>query len=68
MVNVLLQEPVNAQGKKHVDKRFRMAEYRLSKKKYRISNVLYYSGTPPYRYLLEGLPNASYIEQELKQV
>jgi hypothetical protein len=68
MVNVLLQEPVNALGKKHVDKRFRMGDYRLSKKKYRVSQVLYYSGNPPYRYLIEGLPNASYTERELKRV
>jgi len=68
MVNVLLQEPVNTFDKKHVDKRFRMRDYRLSKRKYRVSAVLYYAGTPPYRYLIEGLPGASFIEQELKQV
>jgi hypothetical protein len=68
MVNVLLQEPVNTFDKKHVDKRFRMGDYRLSKRKYRVSAVLYYAGTPPYRYLIEGLPGASFIEQELKQV
>jgi hypothetical protein len=68
MVNVLLQEPVTALGGKHVDKRFRMGDYRLSKRKYRISAVLYYAGNPPYRYLLEGLPGASYMDQELKQV
>jgi len=68
MVNVLLQEPVSALGGKHVDKRFRMGDYRLSKRKYRISAVLYYAGNPPYRYLLDGLPGASYMDQELKQV
>ena len=30
--------------------------------------LLYYNGPNPYRYLIEGLPNASYTEQELKQV
>jgi hypothetical protein len=68
LVNVLLQEPVNSLGKKHVDKRFRMGDYRLSKKKYKITAVVCYAGTPSYRYLIEGLPNASYTEQELKQV
>ena len=68
LVNVLLQEPVSALGKKHVDKRFRMADYRLDKKKRKVLAVFCYAGTPSYRYLIEGLPNASYTEQELKQV
>ena len=67
-VNVLLQEPVNALGKKHSDKRFRMADYRLDKKKRKVLAVYCYSGTPSYRYQIQGLPNASYTEQELKQV
>ena len=55
LVNVLLQEPVNSFGTKHVDKRFRMGDYRLSKKKYKITAVLCYAGTPSYRYQIEGL-------------
>ena len=68
LVNVLLQEPVSALGKKHVDKRFRMGDYRLDKKKRKVLAVLCYAGTPSYRYLIEGLPNSSYTEQELKLV
>ena len=68
MVNVLLQEPVNALGKKHSNKNWRMADYRLDKKKRKILAVFYYAGSPPYRYLIEGLPNASYTEHELKRV
>ena len=68
MVNVLLQEPVDALGKKHTDNRFRMGDYRLSKKKYKITAIFYYAGDVPYRYQIEGLPGASYTEQELKQV
>jgi hypothetical protein len=45
-----------------------MGDLRLEKKKRKIIKVLYYSGNVPYRYLIEGLPNASYTEQELKQV
>ena len=67
-VNVLLQEPVNALGKKHSDNRFRMADYRLDKKKRKVLAVYCYSGIPSYRYAIQGLPNASYTEQELKQV
>jgi hypothetical protein len=68
LVNVILQEPVNALGKKHTDKRFRMGDYRLDKKKRKIIAVLYYADIPPYRYLIEGFPNASYTEDELRQV
>jgi len=68
MVNVLLQEPVNALGKKHSNKNWRMADYRLDKKKRKVLAVYYYAGSPPYRYSVEGLPNASYTEHELKQV
>ena len=45
-----------------------MGDYRLDKKKRKILAVLYYAGHPSYRYLIEGLPNASYTEQELKNV
>jgi len=45
-----------------------MADYRLDKKKRKILAVYYYAGSPPYRYSVEGLPNASYTEHELKQV
>lgn len=67
-INVLLEQPVDALGKKHLNKNWRMGDYRLSKKKYEIQSVLYYAGNPPYRYLLEGLPNASYTEHELKNI
>ena len=68
MVNVLLQEPVNALGKKHSNKNWRMGDYILEKKKRKVLAVFYYAGSPPYRYLIEGLPNASYTEHELKRV
>jgi hypothetical protein len=80
MVNVLYDEPHkfsrNASGDqtKQNTKTFRMGDMRLTEKKYKIIKVLYYSGNPPFRYLLEDYPkknapaSASFIEQELKQV
>ena len=78
MVHVLYDEPRkfnrNQQGEnvKQNTKNFRMGDLRLSIKKYRVSQVLYYSGTPAYRYLLEGYPtnwrqSASFTEDELKR-
>ena len=54
--------------KKQNTNNFRMGDLRLEKKKRKVIKVLYYSGPNPYRYLIEGLPNASYTEQEIKQV
>jgi len=68
LVNVLLEEPRTMNDKKQPTKNFRMGDLRLEKKKRKIIKVLYYNGPNPYRYLIEGLPNASYTEQELKQV
>ena len=68
LVNVLLEEPQTILGKKQPTKNFRMGDLRLEKKKRKVLKLLYYSGPNHYRYLIEGLPNASYTEQELKQV
>ena len=48
-----------------------MGDMTLSKQKYRVSNVLYYSGYPSYRYMLDGYPknknqSASFTEEELR--
>jgi hypothetical protein len=80
MVNVLYDEPhkfsrnANGDQTKQNTKAFRMGDMRPTKKKYKIIKVLYYSGNPPFRYLLEDYPkknaptSTSFIEQELKQV
>jgi len=68
LVNVLYQEPYAMTDKKQNTNNFRMGDLRLEKKKRKVIKVLYYSGPNPYRYLIEGLPNASYTEQEIKQV
>ena len=78
MVHVLYNEPrkfnrnQNGENVKQNTKNFRMGDLRLSIKKYKIIQVLYYSGNPPYRYLLDGYPTnrkqtASFTEEELKR-
>ena len=77
LVSVIYNEPrsfsLNASGEntKQNTKNFRMGDMTLSKKKYRVSNVLYYSGYPSYRYMLDGYPknkkqSASFTEEELR--
>ena len=68
MVNVLYEEPHAMTGKKQPSKNFRMGDLRLEKKKRKVLKVLYYSGPVKYRYLIEGLNNASYTEEEIKVV
>ena len=68
LVNVLLEEPRTVNDKKQPTKNFRMQDLRLEKKKRKVIKVLYYSGPQKYRYLIEGLPNASFVESEMKQV
>ena len=68
MVNVLYEEPHTMTGKKQPTKIFRMGDLRLEKKKRKVLKVLYYSGPNAYRYLIEGLPNASFVESEIKLV
>ena len=68
LVNVLLEEPQTILGKKQPTKIFRMGDLRIEKRKRKILKVLYYSGPNHYRYLVDGLPGASYTERELKQV
>ena len=77
MVYVLYNEPhkfsknANGEDTKQNTKSFRVGDLRLSKKKYKISKVLYYSGNIMYRYMLDGYPSnrkqsASFTENELR--
>jgi len=68
LVNVLYDEPRDALGKKQNTKNFRMADTTLERKKRKIISVLYYNGEVPFRYLVEGISNASFTENELKQI
>ena len=68
LVNVMYEVPHTMNGKKQNTTNFRMGDLRLEKEKRKINTVLNYSGFQHYRYLVDGLKGASYIEDELKQV
>jgi len=57
--------PENALGEKQPTKNFREGDYRYSKIAKKIIKVLYMNDAPYYRYILEGIPNASFSESEL---
>lgn len=66
-VHHVLDRPQNAQDKKEHGG-FRMGDLRWSKKKKKIVQVLLYPGTAMrYRYMLEGITQASFAETELKK-
>ena len=68
LVNVMYEVPHTMNGKKQNTTNFRMGDLRLEKQKRRVIAVLYFSGAQRYRYLIDGLKGASYIEDELKQI
>jgi len=57
--------PKNALMQDQDTANFREGDYRWEKVPRKVVNVLYYAGTNPYRYILEGFPNVSYAEYEL---
>ena len=57
--------PLNALGKKQPTTNFRQGDYRYNIDAKKIKFVLPYSGNVPFRYVLEGLPNVSYTENQL---
>lgn len=65
LVYVVLESPVNALGEKQKGL-FRNGDYRLTKEAHKINQVLYYHGKPYYRYIVNGYPNVSYQEAELR--
>lgn len=67
MVHHVLDRPQNAQGKKVIGG-FRMGGHRWSAAKKKVKQVLLYAGLDvPYRYLLEGITQASFSKHELKK-
>ena len=58
-MNILLSEPEDALGIKQSTKNFRVGDTRISREKYIVKSVIYFTGNPPYRYLLEALDGAS---------
>jgi chromodomain-containing protein len=65
VVHYKLEVPENALGHKQNTKNFRMGDYRYSPQPRKITKVIYMNDPPYYRYMLEGIPNASYGESEL---
>jgi hypothetical protein len=65
MVYRLLDEPRNALNEKQIGK-FREYDVRYDQVPRMIKRVLYFAGNVSYRYLLEGINQASYAEWELK--
>lgn len=59
--------PHDALGKEQPTQNFRMGDYRWSKFAKKIIQVLYMNGKIPFRYMLEGMPNVSYTEAQLKE-
>jgi len=64
MAHVLLDVPEDALGNKQSGK-FRNGDMRYERVPRKIINILYYSGDVTYRYLVEGIKNASYTSDEL---
>ena len=65
LVHVKLEVPKNALNNKQTTQNFRMGDYRIDKVPRKIKKVLFYVGRIPYRYIIEGLENASYTENEI---
>ena len=69
LVYVLLKTPKNILGKNQSTLNFRAGDMTVDPERREITEVLMMHGKGPlYRYLVDGLPNASYTERELKQV
>ena len=67
-VHHVLDRPQNAQGEKQHGSTFRMGDHRWSTNKKKIVQVLMYPGTEVhYRYMLEGIKEASFSKHELKK-
>jgi hypothetical protein len=64
-VHYRLDYPRNALNKKQPTSNFREADYRYSHEPVRIVKVIQMLTEPYYRYMLEGIPNASYSEYDL---
>ncbi len=61
-----LEKPLDRFGNKYQNSKFRQGDNRFEINEPRkIVQVLVYTSNDPYRYLLNGLPNVSYAENEL---
>ena len=66
LVYRLLDTPENALGEKQSGK-FRTGDYRYDRQPRKIEKIVCYAGKNPYRYMLNGLPNAAFTESQLKE-
>ncbi len=62
---VKLDTPENALGNKQPTSNFRTGDYRYSNAPRKITQILYMNDEPYFRYILEGIKNASYSEYQL---
>jgi hypothetical protein len=60
--------PLNALGNPQPTNTFRVGDYRYVKVPKKIVKIIYMSGTPAYRYMLDGVPRASFTEAQLLKV
>ena len=65
MVHEKLNYPENALGNKQPTNVFRVGDVRYSMVPKKIEKIIYMHDEPYYRYILTGIPNASYSEFEL---
>ena len=65
MVHFKLDTPENALGNKQPTSNFRTGDYRYSNAPRKIIQILYFNDEPYFRYILEGIKNASYSEYQL---
>ena len=67
VVHYKLDWAESALGHKQPTPNFRVGDYRYSRIPKKIIKVIYMNDKPYYRYLLEGIPNASFSEYQLIQ-
>ena len=65
VVHYKLDYPENFDMKKQSSPHFRNGDYLFSQTTRKIIKVIYMNTAPFYRYMLDGIPNASYSEYEL---
>lgn len=68
MVHRALDIPQDALGKQQSTHKFRAGDFTFERTPRKILKVFYYSGKVLYRYYLEGLPNVSFVENQLMKV
>jgi len=68
MVYIKNEKPKDSFGHNQPTQNFRVGDYRWDKTPREIKELLYFIGDVPYRYIVEGHPNVSFTEKEMKKV